>query len=298
MDSITRRKVLLTSFLGLTLLVLLILAAGLQDLEFRPGKSLNLIAWLFAGLAQENQEEPLDVFDVSTRTSFMPEIGDVMMKSLIAVFWLLLITSIISFFTSPQFRRQVLRMVAMIIPFMILLPQIAKNMDEPPPLEGVEAAADLSIGQGNFPEAPPFIQNPPDWIFWIVNGFLLFVILGAIILLWRRFRPQSDAQAVVVKEVKRALSNLDSGLGMKDVVLACYAQMCQGLQESQKIKRHKAMTPREFEVHLSKAGIASRHIDQLTRLFEGVRYGSIPTDKAAEDEAKQCLNAILEVYGD
>lgn len=298
MDPITRRKILLTSFLGLTLLVILILAGGLQDLEFRPGKSLNLIAWLFASLGEENQEEPLDVFDVTPRTGFLPEIGDVMMKSLIAVFWLLLITSIIGFFTSPRFRRQVIRMLAMIIPFMILLPQIAKNMEEPPPVEGADVAVDIQMGQGTFPEAPPFVQDPPEWIFWIVNGFLLLVILGAIILLWRRFRPKSDAQAVIVKEVKRALSNLETGLGLKDVVLACYAQMCHGLQESQQITRHRAMTPREFEDHLSKAGIASTHIEQLTRLFEGVRYGDIPTDKVAEDKAKQCLHEIMEVYGD
>jgi hypothetical protein len=58
------------------------------------------------------------------------------------------------------------------------------------------------------------------------------------------------------------------------------------------------MTPREFESHLSRAGITSSHIQQLTLLFEGARYGAEPTDPVKEQTAKQCLQVILQAYGD
>jgi hypothetical protein len=132
----------------------------------------------------------------------------------------------------------------------------------------------------------------------VVNGLFFLLIFFSILYLWRQFRPKPDTQAVVVKQVRRALSDLESGSALKDVIIACYAQMCHGLQESQSIRRHKAMTPREFEKHLSNAGIASIHIHQLTRLFENVRYGAQPTDQTKEDQAKLCLQSILEVYGD
>ena len=191
-----------------------------------------------------------------------------------------------------------MRMIAMVIPMVILLPQIAKIMAQQSELANEQQAGGYLLGEATHPQPPDFIQNPPEWLFLAINALLLLIILGGIIYLWRRFRPKPDAQAVVVKEVRRALSNLDSGLELKGVVITCYAQMCQGLQESQHITRHQAMTPREFELHLSSAGIASTHIQQLTRLFEGVRYGQESTDADTENDARLCLQSILEIYSD
>jgi len=298
MDEYKRRRIILSLLLGLSLVTILVLAGGLPDLQFRPGKSLNLIEWFFAELAQENPTGLPEIVDVSSDYRFLPEIGDLMLKSMIAVFWLMLVFSVVIFFVSPKFRRDLLRMLAFIIPLVILLPQIANSMTEQPTMGEEQQAGGYAPGGGTYPQAPDFIQNPPEWLFLIVNALLLFLILGGIFYLWRRLRPNSDERAVVVKEVRRALSNLESGSELKDVVIACYAQMCQGLQESQQIKRHRAMTPREFENHLSKAGIASTHIQHLSRLFESVRYGAKQTDVATENEAKRCLRSILEVYGE
>jgi hypothetical protein len=276
---------------------LIVLASGLPSIQFRPGKSLNLIAWLLSELVPDSQSDSPDVIR-RTQSDLLPEVGDVLLKSMIVAFWLMLILSILVFVVSPRFRRELLRTIAMIIPLVILLPQIAKLMTQQSDLSEAEGVGGYFLGDTAFPQAPDYVQNPPEWLFLLVNFALLFLILLVAFFLWRRFRPKPDTQAVVVKEVRRALSNLDSGLDFKDVVIACYAQMCQKLQESQQIKRHRAMTPREFEEHLSNAGIASIHIQQLTRLFEGVRYGAKSSDAATQNEAKLCLQSILEVYGD
>lgn len=298
MDFMNRRRTWLLFFLGLSFAAIFVLVSSLPGLQFRPGKSLNLLEWIFAELASKYPQDVLEFGDMYTRSNFLPEIGDVLLNSLIATFWLLAILSIVIFFVSPKFRRELVRLVAIFIPMVILLPQIAANMTPQPMMGEEEGAGEYLLGDTTFPQPPPFIQDPPEWVFLTVNVILLSLILGGIFLLWRRYRPKPDAQAVIVKEVRRALLNLESGAEFKDAVIACYAQMCVELKESQQVIRHRAMTPREFENHLSAAGIASTHIKQLTLLFEGVRYGAKSSSEATVNEAKRCLRSILEVYGE
>ena len=293
-----RKRTLLTLLLGLLLGAMLLLAGGLPNLRFQPGRSLNLLDWFLSQLVSENATGFPEITIEPGRSSFLPELGEGLLKSIIIFFWLMLIFSIVYAIISPKLRRELVRMFALILVLVVILPQIAKNLTQLHETAAMEGLPGFSLGENTFPVPPPFIQDPPGWFFAIVNVLLMLVFFGGIYFMWRRLRPNSEAHAVVVKEVKRALSDLEAGLEMKDVVIACYAKMCQGLQESRHIKRKQAMTPREFENHLAHAGIANTHIQQLTRLFEGVRYGAKPTDKAAEHEAKQCLQAILQVYSE
>lgn len=79
--------------------------------------------------------------------------------------------------------------------------------------------------------------------------------------------------------------------------MECYLKMNQVLQEQQGIERQKAMTPREFERHLTAVGLTNEHIRQLTRLFESVRYGANAPGQQEEQEALACLSAIVKSYG-
>ena len=85
---------------------------------------------------------------------------------------------------------------------------------------------------------------------------------------------------------------------MRNVVIRCYAKMSQVLRQSRKIQRHSAMTPREFGNHLAEIGLGDEHIQRLTRLFEGVRYGYRPSEWPVEREAIECLQAIVQTYGE
>ena len=284
--------------LGLLLLAIFITAAGLPYLRFHPGQPFGFWDWLFTRLTlpSENLENGLSTGD-QTNANFLNQFGDRVLGSVIVGFWVLLIFSILYAIVSPKFRRELLRMIAFIIPLVILLPRIAKRLALQRALTGEDTPGEFGMGEGVLPEPPAFIQQPPEWLFILINGIVIALLIWGIYLLWRRLRPKSDAQ-VVVRQIKRALSDLDAGLDLKNVVIACYASMCQELQKSQDLKRQRDMTPREFELHLARAGIASAHIQRLTRLFENVRYGAKTSDAAAELEARACLQAIIQAYGE
>ena len=63
------------------------------------------------------------------------------------------------------------------------------------------------------------------------------------------------------------------------------------------VYRHQAMTPRDFEQHLTERGFSDEHIGRLTRLFETVRYSPGEPGPEDETEAKACLTAIVDAYG-
>jgi 2-iminoacetate synthase ThiH len=56
------------------------------------------------------------------------------------------------------------------------------------------------------------------------------------------------------------------------------------------------MTPHEFAQRLEKAGLPAHPVQQLTRLFERVRYGAFNPGKKDVDEAVACLNAIAACF--
>jgi hypothetical protein len=105
------------------------------------------------------------------------------------------------------------------------------------------------------------------------------------------------AKELLALEAQRAIETLQAGSGLKDTVLRCYQEMSQVLQEQRNIQRQKAMTPREFEKHLAEIGLRDKHIRQLTRLFEGVRYGDNVSSERDKREAMDCLRAIVRTYG-
>jgi hypothetical protein len=180
-----------------------------------------------------------------------------------------------------------------------VFPLIANNIAENRNREASsETMRDYQLEEPALPEPPTYLENPPEWLIVGINLLLLAGLFGGIYALWRRLRPKSEAHAVVVTEVRRALTRLDAGGELKDVVIDCYARMVQGLEKRRRVKRHQAMTPREFEAYLADSGIASNHIHQLTELFELARYGARPANRETERKATQCLQAILEVYGE
>jgi hypothetical protein len=69
------------------------------------------------------------------------------------------------------------------------------------------------------------------------------------------------------------------------------------LSEQRGLDRPQHMTPREFERQLAAAGLRDEHIQQLTSLFERVRYGARRTGERDERAAIACLTAIVQTYG-
>ena len=79
--------------------------------------------------------------------------------------------------------------------------------------------------------------------------------------------------------------------------MRCYWEMSQILSKERNLHRPRGMTVREFEQYLADYGLRTEHIQQLSRLFERVRYGRKSPGPREEQEAMACLKAIVKAYG-
>jgi hypothetical protein len=119
------------------------------------------------------------------------------------------------------------------------------------------------------------------------------LIVGGIWLLVITVRRRRDPLDDVAHGARAALADLDGGKDVRETILRCYVDMNRAVNQSHGMRRQPAMTPREFESRLALAGLPSRQIERLTRLFEKVRYGGHDAGQAEIMEARDCLTDIL-----
>ncbi len=284
---IKNQKQLLLVQLGIVITVIILVAGGLSRLPFSSGRHLNIFALLF---------QPVKSFDAGS--SFRSYGEGPPLDFLKYVFWAALLFSLVYAIISPQHRKRLLRTFILVLILVFLLNRL-------PELQWAKEGSSEPLGAGEtlekidsgLPDPPPFITDPPDWFIAGINVFLVLLFLGVIWYLWRRLRSPPDTKTLIIQEAETALTELEAGGDLKDVVLQCYARMSQVLRESRNIERRKAMTPREFERHLAEIGLRDEHIQRLTHLFEGVRYGARPSRGRTVLEARACLRAIIKAYG-
>lgn len=106
-------------------------------------------------------------------------------------------------------------------------------------------------------------------------------------------RRRRGALHQVAKEAQTALNELHAGVDLGSTVLDCYQKMVIALSRDRDITRPQDMTPREFASYLVKAGLPEPPLQQLTLLFERVRYGAKITDAASNRKAVESLEAIV-----
>jgi len=138
------------------------------------------------------------------------------------------------------------------------------------------------------------LGQPPQFLQWIVAGC---AGLGLAILAYRALRsdpaPQG-AENAVLEEAVLAVQALKAGEAPKNVILRCYLEMSQSLQENRGIKRDQVMTTGEFEHLLGVRGFPPAPVHQLTDLFEKARYGELPMSDVDEVRAIESLNEIID----
>ncbi|RME53086.1 MAG: DUF4129 domain-containing protein [Caldilineae bacterium] len=284
----TRRAFVIQAALAIAALILL--AAGIAQLHFEPGQSLGLLA-LLANL-RPPAPGPLPFDGQATQVPLWVR----------GLFWAALLVTVVHAIFSPQGRKQLIRMILIVAAILFIADRLLQEITPRSAEEGASALGFQGEGlgeQAHFPEPPPFVTDPPSWLFWAFNIALILVVAGIGWFIWARLRAreEDDTQDRIVQEAEEALAALEAGGDVRDVVLRCYVQMSQVLRESRHVERRKAMTPREFEQYLAAAGLRDEHIQRLTRLFESVRYGGKPSTGAAALEANDCLRAIVRAYG-
>jgi hypothetical protein len=228
------------------------------------------------------------------------------MRLLIACVWLLFIISLIIFIISPEARRDMLKRLMRFILFFLLvygLMHVLQDLvQEPEPqIQEPGASGELPAEPVEpLPAPPDFVVNPPDWFVTGVTIFLICLLLGIGWFIWRYFNRLRNEPATLeqlAQEAQEALREIQAGADLRDVIMHCYFEMSRILNNERGLRRQQAMTPREFEIYLAKSGLQNEHIQRLTRLFEGVRYGSKTPGQQEEQEAIACLTAISQIYG-
>ncbi len=139
----------------------------------------------------------------------------------------------------------------------------------------------------------PPLSPLPVILIWVVGSVLAASLVG--MGLWIIFRPADRANPDQLSlQAEWALQALKKGLDLKNVIVRCYWEMGQVLQEEQGIEMKTAMTVREFERLLAARGVPPLPVHQLTQLFEMARYSHQPTSSEDERRAIDALTAIMQ----
>lgn len=144
------------------------------------------------------------------------------------------------------------------------------------------------------PPARTPLGDPPPLLLWLVAGGVLLASAGVAAWMLRPSPPRRRAVDDVALEAQRAREALLAGEDPRTVILACYARMSRALAEERGIERPESMTAREFGALLGTLGIPHAPVQELTRLFEAVRYGGLEPGAGEEARAVACLGAIVQ----
>jgi hypothetical protein len=289
-----RMRIVLLLALGIALVAMLLLSAGVSELELLPGES---------ALDTEVQSEAMGGvppgLDEALSTAF---------RIFAAIIVVGLPVVIISSLLTPEARKNLLKgMVPLILLGLLVYGALraSSNLEEalqptptvaagtPEPTPASEAVSEVVLE-----ETGGIDTAAPEWLIWAavvtLALILAMVLVGAVRLLLRYRVRQPSPLAELAEQAEDAAEAIRAGADLHDTVLLCYYRMSQTLQERRGIWRERAMTPREFETYLARSGIPVEHVRRLTRLFEKVRYGAKMIEAEDERQALSSLGAIVE----
>jgi hypothetical protein len=277
--------------LSLTAVVTIaLLAPGLHEIRFEPGRP------LFPAL-ETGRIIVLPALTIPKDTPVWK----------LVLFWLAVVVSLaLLFLLLPQIlRRRILRqLIRLSLGVLLLLLALRSGALKWPEL-AIEPAAQGQPGTGALAAAaetadfrPPAF---PAWltlaasliVLWLV-GLMAYLAYGA----WRLRRSRNGPALDLIAQIARvSLADLAAGRDWGDVVTSAYARMLGAVQTARGIQRESSSTPREFVRLLGRTGLPLESVEELTLLFESVRYGGRASADVDSRRAAACLESILQACG-
>ncbi len=283
--------VLLVSILALGALT--VLSVSLKNVSFNAPQPIG-----------HEDAAPFDLPPAAVNES----LGEVSLWSQVAL-WLALIAlaALIAVLLSPEGRKRMLRMLLRGAAIYLAVYFLLKRYPEIFSSLLLDLTAPPAGGPpDNLAEIPPPVFMPPQPTALISYAISVGIILAVMILGWRLYRTwmelNSSARQKPLSEIARvarsSLRDLSSGRDSTDVIMNCYFRMSDVVGDKKNMQRGLSMTPAEFATRLESSGLPGEAVRRLTRLFEGVRYGSQKTGQKEINEAVICLTAILQYCGE
>jgi len=287
----TTRSLSLLVLASALIVLLLVLGPNLHRIELRPGTP---------------DLSPLAEVETTTSVPGTASTGagafDVFLRVLMIAALASLAFIVVGSIFSRELRAYLLLFVVlflMVLAFYHFFANRPRPEVEPQTLE-VPAAAWMDHTAAPADEGT---SEPPAWS---VSAIAIGISIGIAILLaiawatlaprWRRRAGSEDKTGLeeLIETVGNAADEIQLGGDPRSAVLRCYREMIRILCRNQAID-YAPMTPRELAAMLYRAGFTVRHVDQLTEIFESVRYGNRSGQPLAE-QAINCLDAIREAY--
>ena len=272
---------------GVTLIAMFILAAGISQINLKPGQTINL--------------GDLSIQAGSYGTLFNGDFILYLFYGMYVISSIALLILVIYMLLTPERRRKLLRFLASLIPILVIalfianyVPSCSNQTVQPLHLQtGIQATP----GSNNVPQST-FNPNLSPGIILATSIFLALVIAGLAALIIFRLRQRNSRQSTplmkLAESAQTALDTLHGGGDLKNIILRCYFEMCRILIEQRSLHREQSMTPHEFEQSLIANGLPGEPVQILTRLFEEVRYGVKQAGQPEEYMAESSLRAIID----
>ena len=279
-----RRKRLFLFVLSVVVLAMLLLSTGLSELEFLAGRPFPL------------EYSPEGVWGTLGGPWAVP-LFEVVFRVLILIAALILPFSIIYFLASREARKRALLDFLRLLPLLVIVYMLAQQVRLEPssPEQGLPQAAPGGSSEATVVDGDAV---PPQWFSQATSAGLALLVATALVgvgwFIWRRGRRRTTPLEQLAQQAGEAIEAIQAGADLRNTVMRCYYEMSRVLRQQRGIRRHQAMTPREFVALLEEAGLPPGAVRRLTELFEQVRYGAKAPDQAEETQALACLETIVE----
>ena len=280
------KKYIVIVLAGFSILMLILLAASLQNLELKPAQSFF-----------SNESEGSDsLFGFG---EFVSNVKTMTVREVVLlVGGLLVLFTLVLAMLSPEARKRIIKMVLRLglTAWVILW---AMDRFRPDGIFELESQAAAAESAPQVIVTPPPYASPviPSWVIYLVSLLVVLIFAGSGVWLYRILRPPKSQLKNLARAARTALKDISAGSDWDDAVIQCYARMSEAVSQGRGLHRQQAMTPQEFATRLERAGLPSDPVRRLTRLFEKVRYGGRKSSHEDVNEAVTCLNAILHAVG-
>jgi hypothetical protein len=288
------RKLIILFFLLIAALLLVILAASISQVTLRAGRPFSL--------AEGNQT----LIGPGEVPQGAGEIFSLILRAILVIALVLLPVYILINLLSAQGRARLIGDLIVILPIILLLLFLPKSTQPLPQAE--ETSSPLEFSEGplfDISTGPTdqFTPQVPPWLEIFSALALAALVAGIAVLVIRYvrkraapFQPRPVDQ--LAQSAQESIDALNAGEDIHNIVIRCYVQMSQVLDNERGINRDSAMTPAEFERLLIQQGFPQQPVEELTGLFQRVRYGDQTLTQVEEFHAINSLQAIIDYCRD
>mgnify|MGYP006289608273 CR=1 FL=1 len=284
-----RKRTFRLILIAVALTAMVLLSAGLSNVTLDEGIPFSDL-WAFL------------VSEFRDGLFVRPEMSTIEADGLVRLIQILYFIGLASFplvvvliIVSPELRKRVIRMLIQFALIALALSLFTRNRGQVVENEeGFQSPTEISPPTAGeissiTEEFQSQVSEPIVWGASLVLALLIAGIVIYIVSQMRKSRPTKSSLESLATRAESAAEDIRRGGSFRDTILRCYADMNRIVRDQRGIQRETSLTAREFVESLVKAGLPEKPVQELTALFEEVRYGH----KAySEHEAQLAVNSL------